>query len=647
MSYSDRLLPENYIFNKAYDPDYDALRVNIASGSVTLNTGDIEIGAVEIKDSTTNNRMEVEADGSINVNVVLGGPDDNVALTNSTGTLINPATVESVNTVNTTLQGIRDTSGIKKIVDKVQVEGYVAVTGSLPSGTNNIGDVDVLTLPSVILSSQANPFTNKIQVDAQITGSVPISVTQGTSPWVVTGSVTINNSDIQIGAVELKDGSTDQRATIDSSGRLYVLADQGNNPWDVEGYVAITGSIPTGSNVIGAVTQSGVWNVNATQVGSPWDVEGYVSITGSLPAGTNNIGDVDVLTLPSVTLASQANPFTNNLQVDAQITGSITIPVSQSGTWNTNVTQVGSPWDVEGYVAITGSLPAGTNAIGKLSANDGVDIGDVTVNNGSGASAVNIQDGGNSITVDGTINAIQSGSPWDVEGYVAITGSIPTGSNVIGAVTQSGTWNVNATQVGSPWDVEGYVAITGSIPAGTNNIGDVDVLTLPNVTLATQSNPFTNKLQADVNVTGSIGTSVVNGAVPSLLYAIGGKDLSNETIHPIPLGDTGESVIIAWTGAPSVTVSYSTSTSGVPSAVSVANTATLIKATNSSRKKIMIFNNDTSKTVYLGQSGVTTSTGMPVPPQSVFIDEMPYVGVVAIYGIVSTGTADVRVQEWT
>lgn len=35
----------------------------------------------------------------------------------------------------------------------------------------------------------------------------------------------------------------------------------------------------------------------------------------------------------------------------------------------------------------------------------GTDIGDVTINNAAGASAVNIQDGGNSITVDGTVTA--------------------------------------------------------------------------------------------------------------------------------------------------------------------------------------------------------------------------------------------------
>lgn len=52
-----------------------------------------------------------------------------------------------------------------------------------------------------------------------------------------------------------------------------------------------------------------------------------------------------------------------------------------------------------------------------LAANDGVDIGDVTVNNAAGASAVNIQDGGNSITID------DGGGSITVDGTVAVTGS--------------------------------------------------------------------------------------------------------------------------------------------------------------------------------------------------------------------------------
>ncbi len=41
---------------------------------------------------------------------------------------------------------------------------------------------------------------------------------------------------------------------------------------------------------------------------------------------------------------------------------------------------------------------------------NGNDIGDVTINNSSGPNAVNIQDGGNSITVDGTVKLEQSSS---------------------------------------------------------------------------------------------------------------------------------------------------------------------------------------------------------------------------------------------
>lgn len=54
-----------------------------------------------------------------------------------------------------------------------------------------------------------------------------------------------------------------------------------------------------------------------------------------------------------------------------------------------------------------GTDTVNVSATGELSvfatAQPGVDIGDVTVNNGPGAAAVNIQDGGNSITVDGTV----------------------------------------------------------------------------------------------------------------------------------------------------------------------------------------------------------------------------------------------------
>ncbi len=90
-------------------------------------------------------------------------------------------------------------------------------------------------------------------------------------------------------------------------------------------------------------------------------------------------------------------------------------------------------------VAISGTVTA--------AAQPGVDLGDVTINNSTGASAVNIQDGGNTITVDGTVAATQSGTwtvqpgntanttAWKVDGS-AVTQ--PVSGTV--AATQSGTW---------------------------------------------------------------------------------------------------------------------------------------------------------------------------------------------------------------
>lgn len=62
------------------------------------------------------------------------------------------------------------------------------------------------------------------------------------------------------------------------------------------------------------------------------------------------------------------------------------------------------------------SLPLPTGAAtSALQTQPGVDIGDVTINNAAGAAAVNIQDGGNIITVDGTVA---------VSGTVAVTGPL-------------------------------------------------------------------------------------------------------------------------------------------------------------------------------------------------------------------------------
>lgn len=123
-------------------------------------------------------------------------------------------------------------------------------------------------------------------------------------------------------------------------------------------------------------------------------------------------------------------------------------------------------------VTLTTAIPAGTNAIGKLAANSGVDIGDVDI--------TSIAAGDNNI------------------GNVDIASAIPAGNNNIG--------DVDIASIAAGNNNIGDVDIA-SIAAGDNNIGNVDIVTMPNVTLAAGTN--TNEVVGDVAHDSPIGGNPV------------------------------------------------------------------------------------------------------------------------------------------
>lgn len=110
-------------------------------------------------------------------------------------------------------------------------------------------------------------------------------------------------------------------------------------------------------------------------------------------------------------------------------------------------------------------LPAGA-ATSALQTQPGVDIGDVTVNNAAGAAAVNVQDGGNSITVDGTFfQATQPVSAASLPLPIgAATSALQTQPGVdIGDVTinnAAGAAAVNVQDGGNSLTVDGAISFT-------------------------------------------------------------------------------------------------------------------------------------------------------------------------------------------
>lgn len=290
----------------------------------------------------------------------------------------------------------------------------------------------------------------------------------------------------------------------------------------IDGTVAVSGSV--------AVTQSGTWDevgindsgnsitvdyattgsgtaTGALRVELPTNGTGVIATVGAvtaisnaLPAGTNNIGDVDVLSIAAgdnnignvdvVTVPS--DPFGANADAAATAgsTGSMQakfrLMTSQLDSIKTAVeTLDNTVGGSELQVDIVGSLPAGTNGIGKLTANSGVDIGDVDVTSISAGDntigRIKLTDGTTVATVRelGTNDALNvamvDGSGNQVTSFGGGTqytdGGTPPANPVGNAIewNEGGTWRVVSGT--KPFPVGGNVAHDGVDSGNPTKIG--------------------------------------------------------------------------------------------------------------------------------------------------------------------------------
>lgn len=172
------------------------------------------------------------------------------------------------------------------------------------------------------------------------------------------------------------------------------------------GNVDLASAIPAGTNVVGKVRL-----VTATGDEVTEDTGDTVKVSGTVDLGatdndvldnidadlTTIIGHVDgleallttidadtgaiktavegTLAVSNAGLTELAAAINASSQMDVNIAASgATVPISHAA-----LTELAAAIDTEVQVDIVGALPAGTNAIGKLAANSGVDIGDVDV----------------------------------------------------------------------------------------------------------------------------------------------------------------------------------------------------------------------------------------------------------------------------
>ena len=319
-----------------------------------------------------------------------------------------------------------------------------------------------------------------------------------------------------------------------------------------------------------------------------------------------------------------------------------------------------------GYVNVKVN-PSGALTI-SLGDIDGVQGQDVMANSlsvaiASDQSAVPISDDGGSITVDGNIAATQSGT-WNITNITG-TVSLPTG-----AATETTLQNIDSKITTCN---TGAVTISAALPSGNNNIGHVDIDTLPNITLASQANPFTsaipisddgNSITVDgtiaatqsgtwnlTNITGTVSLPT-GAATESTLSTLNGKvtacdtgsvtlaSQSNPFTSALPISDNGGSITVDGT----ITAEAETVSTSSVTRISASASSVTVLASNANRK-LAVFVNDSDKIAYvkLGGTASTISYTYKLLPNNMLELAQPvYTGIVdAIWETSPTGAMQV------
>lgn len=429
-----------------------ALRITVANDSTGVLSVDDNGGSLTVDNAGLTELAAAINSSKVDVNIV----SSDVA---SGGTsTADDADFSVGTTAGTIAQGVYESSptsvtdgdvGAVGITSDRRLKTSTTLDTALPAGTNNIGDVDVLS------SALPTGASTSAKQDTQITAEQSIQ----TSVELIDDAIKTDDAaftpattKVMMAGFEVDDTSPDS-------------VDEGD-----AGAARMSSRREVYTQIRDAAGNERGANVNAS---GQLAIAGTVTNTGTFAVQVdgNALTALQLIDDPVATLGTTT--YTED-STKGNIIGAVRRDANTSLVDTTNEIaplQVNATGELK--VAQIQALPAGTNAIGKLAANDGVDIGDVTINNSTGASAVNIQDGGNSITVDyattgsGTATgALRVELPTNGTGTVGLN----AGSNAIGKLASNsgvdiGDVDVTSTTFPTPVSTSTYS------PSSFQNLG--------------------------------------------------------------------------------------------------------------------------------------------------------------------------------
>ena len=433
--------------------------------------------------------------------------------------------------------------------------------GNQPTFADNVAlAVNVTTTPgsSSVLVSAPGTGTAAVQITGTWTGTLSFQATVDGTNWfavpaVVPGSGAIVTSTIVNGAWLLPVAGYAQvrvlGPTATGTAVVSIEASAGTQA------TSLASSLPAGSNIIGAVTQSGSWDITvsgtvaATQSG-PWNVgqSGTWIVQQGTPPWDQNLVEVGgvAITLGQKPMATSFPVVLASDQSAIPVTqsGPWTVAATQSGPWTTGRTWTlafgtdsvtsfqGGSWNVGviGSVTVTGTVAATQSGPWTMTSLQGTspwitsDLADGAVINGATGSKSMLAGLIYTTSPPSLTPGNQNSLLGDIHGnlLVNLQTPIPAGSNTIGAVNQAGApWSISGTVVSdqgtSPWIVAG-----GGV-AGTPATG---VVTVQGIAGGTPI-PISGSILAtnpSVGLTGAIA--------PTSATEIGGIDLSGDLQAP-------------------------------------------------------------------------------------------------------------------
>jgi hypothetical protein len=170
----------------------------------------------------------------------------------------------------------------------------------------------------------------------------------------------------------------------------------GASAFNADGELRTSASVSVGDVTVSQDYGSGEIGSETVRMVMATDAIASVNIVAGSSSGTEYTeGDTDT-SITGTAIMGDTGDESGNLWAVALGSGAI----------SSNSVRVVQATDAVASTSIVDALPAGTNAIGKLAANSGVDIGDVDILGGTIdtlttiTNDVSIDDGGNSITVD-------------------------------------------------------------------------------------------------------------------------------------------------------------------------------------------------------------------------------------------------------